>query len=259
MQNYVVPCSSAFRDAVLDLARYRNQGLSELALGLLSVLPLSSIQRFPDPGEPGPKDREPVMTDDGTDRARRPVRKPRLLARLPDGLSFPLIRRTFGLLLAVHEGRFVIDARPVVADPVITDPAGGDPIRAEGAPPLRAAGDTVPADLAEARQAVLRAEDEADRARAAALIARRDADEMRASVAFLAFQPLEGPIVSVDQARYILGFPPGTQPSRAEIKTRFRQLTQIYHPDRPTGDTTRMTQLIDAARYLELQAALGVV
>jgi len=39
--------------------------------------------------------------------------------------------------------------------------------------------------------------------------------------------------------------------NRRIVKARFRMLSQIYHPDKETGDTLRMTQLIDASRLME--------
>ncbi len=48
-------------------------------------------------------------------------------------------------------------------------------------------------------------------------------------------------VSSTEQASYILGLPPGTRLDRDLIKSRFRQLSRVFHPDRPTGDTERMS------------------
>jgi hypothetical protein len=52
-----------------------------------------------------------------------------------------------------------------------------------------------------------------------------------------------------DDPRIVLGFPPGSRPSREEIKSRQRKLASIYHPD-VGGSLEAMTRLNDAVKKL---------
>jgi curved DNA-binding protein CbpA len=52
----------------------------------------------------------------------------------------------------------------------------------------------------------------------------------------------------------ILGFPPGSSPSAAEIRRKRKQLAAIYHPD--AGGNTEAMRRVNAAAD-ELLAELG--
>ena len=49
---------------------------------------------------------------------------------------------------------------------------------------------------------------------------------------------------------YVLGFPPNAKLSPEAIKSRFRALAAIHHPDSAFGDTRRMSQLNEAMATL---------
>ena len=99
--SYVIPCSSDFRDAVLALAGRRDVNVGDIARSVLLVVPPETVAVCPDPGEPGPKDRETVILKSGPNKGKPWRRKPRLQARLPKGHTVEEIRKAFGLALAV--------------------------------------------------------------------------------------------------------------------------------------------------------------
>lgn len=233
MQSYVVFCSSPFRDAVQALAQRRSVTVSDLVLGITTIFQPSDIARFPDPGDAPPGDREEVQLKSGLRQGRLLKRKPRLQLRLRPGLSPAFIRQALALLLAIESGDLLLNLHPRIA----SDPS----LASSPAPPSP--------DPALSR--------ELDDTRLSLADARTRAEEMRALVGLLAFDIPPGGITSTAEARYVLGFPPQAPLTRQQVKARFRLLSQIYHPDKPTGDNTRMTVLIDAARYLDTRLALG--
>lgn len=101
---YVVPCSSAFRDAVLRLAEKRQASPSDLARAVLLLLPRDILARTVDPGEPVAGDRERIALQSGASRGRVLKRKPRLQMRLPAGYAHADLRRALALALSMAEG-----------------------------------------------------------------------------------------------------------------------------------------------------------
>lgn len=78
---------------------------------------------------------------------------------------------------------------------------------------------------------------------------------LRAAMSVVAMDPLPHGVRNADEARFVLGFPPGSKPSQTEVKARFRMLATIHHPDAPFGDTRRMSQLNQAMSWLRAGAA----
>lgn len=101
---YVVPCTSAFRDAVLRLAEKRQASPSDLARAVLLLLPRDILARTVDPGEPVAGDRERIALQSGASRGRVLKRKPRLQMRLPAGYAHADLRRALALALSMAEG-----------------------------------------------------------------------------------------------------------------------------------------------------------
>jgi hypothetical protein len=52
------------------------------------------------------------------------------------------------------------------------------------------------------------------------------------------------------EALHVLGFPPDADPDYAEVRSRFRALAAIHHPDSGTGSHQRMAQLNQAIEVL---------
>lgn len=82
--------------------------------------------------------------------------------------------------------------------------------------------------------------------------ARADAAEarLRNAVGVLSGPGLGHAVRTRDEALFVLGFPPGSRPDAGAIKTRYRQLATLHHPDSDTGDTQRMAQLNQAIGFL---------
>ena len=213
MKSYVIPCSSGFRDAVRDLAARRGLSATDLALSVLSLVDAKIIAAVDDPGEPPPGDRESVRLKSGPRKGRALTRKPRLQLRLPGALDHAKVRRALALAIDIDAGRRAVR---------IVAPA--DESRQD-------------AEFEEQRRALRKAE--------------QALADMRASLNVIAFDADGQSVSTTEQASYILGLPPGAPLSRELVKSRFRQLSRVFHPDLPTGDTVRMSRIIEAVRFLE--------
>ena len=73
---------------------------------------------------------------------------------------------------------------------------------------------------------------------------------LRAIVRALSFIPLREGVKTRTDALYVLGFPPNAKLGADVIKSRFRSLASIHHPDSAHGDTRRMSQLNQAMEKL---------
>lgn len=70
-----------------------------------------------------------------------------------------------------------------------------------------------------------------------------EVESLRTIVLGLLFTPLLGGVSSRAEALYILGFAPSLRPDHGVIRSRYRALASIYHPDSIYGNTERMSQL----------------
>jgi hypothetical protein len=219
-KSYTVPCSARFRDAVNDLANQRGVNAADLARSILLAVPPETVDAAPDTGEPGAADRETVILKTGPAAGRPWRRKPRLQVRMAEGTTPLQIRRALSLALALAEGRTTLalalePKRPAEPKPLVKiDPA-----------------------VAEALARLEHSQAEIER--------------LRAVVATLAFAPLPHGIRTRDEALHVLGFPPGMKPAPATVRTRFRMLATIHHPDSPYGSHDRMSQLNAAVDLLK--------
>ncbi len=106
--SYVIPCSSDFRDAVQALADRREVNVGDIARSVMLIVAHDIIVACPDPGEPGPADRETVILKSGPNNGKPWRRKPRLQARLPKGYKIADIRRALGVALALSMGEITV-------------------------------------------------------------------------------------------------------------------------------------------------------
>ena len=217
--SYTIPCTSMFRDAVMDLAARRRVNVGDLARSVLLVVPGGVIDEFPDPGEPEPNDRETVILKSGTAKGRPWRRKPRLQVRMAPGFEVEFMRRALGIALALDQG----ETRVKLAL------SGGDREHDADADPDDGTGREVvdPEELV----------------------------RLRTIVSVLSFDPLSDGVRSREDALYVLGFPPGRIPDGETLRARFRMLATIHHPDSPHGDHRRMSQLNSAMDILKRGAA----
>lgn len=76
-------------------------------------------------------------------------------------------------------------------------------------------------------------------------------ERLNGIVSTLAFDPLPHGVQSRDEALYVLGYSPGMHPSMALIRSRFRTLATIHHPDGDQGSNMHMSQLNEAMDFLK--------
>jgi hypothetical protein len=84
---------------------------------------------------------------------------------------------------------------------------------------------------------------------------REELTRLRSIISALSFVPLPQGIKNRDDALHILGFPPGSLPDGRSMKSRFRTLASIHHPDSSHGDHGRMSQLNEAIDRLKHSAS----
>lgn len=222
-QSYTVPCSSRFRDAVTALAESKGVNAADLARSVIILTPKSQIEAQDDPGGPGRDDRETVVLQSGPQAGKPWRRKPRLQLRLPAGVDSVTIRKALHLALLIEAG----DRHIGLSDPV------------------REA-----AEQTKSSAAITALEKRAKAAEARVSDLRDEAKKLRDMVDTLAFEPLSGGVTSIDEALYVLGFGADEMPDSRDIRSRFRSLATIYHPDSGVGDHERMAQLNSAADIL---------
>ena len=213
--SYTVTCASAFKAAVEKLARARHVNVADLARSAILLLPAEMIEAFPDPGEPLGDDRERVVLKSGPSRGRPWQRKPRLQVRLPFGTNVRTVRRALNLMLSL-----AADERGLA--------------------------------LTKGRAAEAEVQAQAVRETSEALeILRQENERLRAMLSALIPEPLSGGVTSRSDALFVMGFPPGSHPTGAELKERFRTLATIHHPDSLFGDHQRMSLLNAAMNHLK--------
>ncbi len=76
-----------------------------------------------------------------------------------------------------------------------------------------------------------------------------EAERLRTIVSALSFEPIAGGIKTRQDALHVFGLPPGSRPNSPTLRSRFRMLATIYHPDGAYGSHQRMAQ-INAAMAL---------
>jgi len=103
-QSYTIPCSSAFRDQIGELAQARGVNAADLVRSVVLTVPRDRLEAFPDPGGPAKGDRETVIVKSGVAKGRPWRRKPRLQVRMTPGFKASLLRRALALALALQEG-----------------------------------------------------------------------------------------------------------------------------------------------------------
>ena len=210
--SYTIACSSRFRDQVSNLAQAKNCNVADLARSVVLVVPMNAIEAYPDPGEPARDDRETVVLKSGNAKGKPWRRKPRLQVRLAPGFAVETIRKALGLALAIERGHMNID--------------------------LESQHDQSEAELQRDAETALMRE------------ALDELERLRNVVGALQFDPLPSGVVTRDQALYVLGFPPGSIPDQGALRTRFRRLATVYHPDGKDGSHQRMSQLNTAMELL---------
>lgn len=210
--SYTVPCASRFRDQVTDLAQSKRCNVADLARSVVLVVPLDVIEAYSDPGGPARDDRETVVLKSGNSKGKPWRRKPRLQVRMASGFAVETIRKALALALAVERGHMDVGL--------------------------------------ESQRERSQAEMHRDAETALMREALDELERLRNVVGALQFDPLPSGVVTRDQALYVLGFPPASIPDQGALRTRFRRLATVYHPDGKDGSHQRMSQLNAAMELL---------
>lgn len=79
---------------------------------------------------------------------------------------------------------------------------------------------------------------------------REELERLKTVIASLSPPLLADGVKTVGEAIHVLGFPPGSDPDMGEIRSRFRTLAAIHHPDSGHGSHQRMAQLNQAIEVL---------
>lgn len=77
-----------------------------------------------------------------------------------------------------------------------------------------------------------------------------DMEQLQRIIGDLSFEPLRGGISSRSEALHVLGFAPTAVPDQKALRSRYRRLALVFHPDSPFGDHQRMSQLNEALEKL---------
>ena len=218
-QSYTIPCSSRFRDRVAALAQRKNVNAADLARSVILMVAPELLAAFPDSGEPAKGDRETVMVKSGPAKGRPWRRKPRLQVRLAAGYEAPVLRRALGLALAMDQNQVVLSLEGLEA----AETAAREPFWTP---------------------------DQEDRRNTPQGLDDEELARLRAIVSVLSFEPLPGGVKTPEQALHVLGLPPGSKPGLGLLKSRFRLLAAIHHPDSGYGNHERMSQLNGAMDIL---------
>lgn len=223
--SYTIPCSSQFRDRVAILAESKKVNVADLARSVLLMVSATDISDFPDPGDPDPKDRETIILKSGPSKGRPWRRKPRLQVRIAPGYDALHIRKALNLALHMDDDKAAI--------------------RVETEESLKAR----ERELSSLKQAAEEARKESEKNKFLPETI-DELERLKAMVAVLSFEPLRQGVQDRSDALHILGFPPKTYPDRMEVRSRFRMLATIHHPDGKYGSHERMSQLNQAMQIL---------
>lgn len=212
-RSYTLPCPTSFRDQVLSVAARRGVNIGDLARSVVLVFGPEQLAGVADPGEPEGSDRETVIVKSGRAKGRPWQRKPRLQVRLQPGFDAPALRRALAVAVDLDRGRLEGILQPDSPSEIDSGPE---------------------TDQQNKRISDLEGE----------LIRLRQAIEL------LSFEPFVGGVSSRAEALHVMGFPPDYGPDRRELRTRFRLLATVHHPDARSGDHRRMSQLNEAMDLL---------
>ena len=220
-QSYTVPCSTKFRDVVVKLAESRSVNVADLARSILLVLPEDVIKSFPDPGEPEAGDREKAILKSGSSKGRPWLRKPRLQVRLTPGYDISFVRRALNLAVILDNDQYSVNLQKaeVGAQTNFTKHMTMKPRRLFQGTSKGMSGDK---------------------------------ERLREIIAALSFTPLRDGLSNRIDALHVMGFFPSEQPDRDVVRSKFKLLARIHHPDSNYGDHQRMSQLNAAMDLLNL-------
>jgi hypothetical protein len=221
-QSYTVPCSTKFRDVVIALAARKSVNVADLARSSLLILPQDIIKTFADPGEPQLADREKIILKSGLSKGRLWRRKPRLQVRLTPGYEISFVRRALNLAVVLDSEHYLINVQKREVDALQNDKFTNQN------------GTVFSQSITNNNQQVSNVTDQK---------VSYEGKRLREVISALSFTPLPGRLSSRTDALHILGFFPTERPDRRVVRSKFKMLAKIHHPDNNYGNHQRMSQL----------------
>ena len=226
-QSYTIPCSTVFRDVVIELAERRSVNVADLARSILLVLPEDIIKNFSDPGEPQPRDREQAILKSGPSKGRPWRRKPRLQVRLTPGYDISFVRRALNLAVFVDNDHYSVNVRRLEVE--ILD------------------------NFSQVNQNITASQQDVANQLVQDTVKEKNHEwkRMREVISALAFTPLPDGLSNRKDALHVMGFFPSEHPDRNVVRSKFKLLARIHHPDNNYGSHQRMSQLNTAMDLLD--------
>jgi hypothetical protein len=229
-QSYTVPCSTKFRDVVIALAEKKSVNVADLARSILLILPQDIIETFADPGEPQLADREKIILKSGLSKGRLWRRKPRLQVRLTPGYKISFVRRALNLAVVLDSEHYLINVQKREVDALQNDKSTNQN------------GTVFSQSITNNNQQVSNVTDQK---------VSYEGKRLQELISALSFTPLPGRLSSRTDALHILGFFPTERPDRRVVRSKFKMLAKIHHPDNNYGNHQRMSQLNAAMDLLD--------
>jgi hypothetical protein len=226
-QSYTIPCSTVFRDVVTELAERRSVNVADLARSILLVLPEDIIKNFSDPGEPQPRDREQAILKSGPSKGRPWRRKPRLQVRLTPGYDISFVRRALNLAVFVDNDHYSVNVRRLEVE--ILD------------------------NFSQVNQNITASQQDVANQLVQDTVKEKNHERkrMREVISALSFTPLPDGLSNRNDALHVMGFSPSEHPDRNVVRSKFKLLARIHHPDNNYGSHQRMSQLNAAMDLLD--------
>ena len=226
-QSYTIPCSSVFRDVVIELAERRSVNVADLARSILLVLPEDIIKNFSDPGEPQPRDREQAILKSGPSKGRPWRRKPRLQVRLTPGYDISFVRRALNLAVFVDNDHYSVNVRRLEVETLD--------------------------NFSQVTQNITASQHDVANQLVQDTVKEKNHERKRMCevISALAFTPLPDGLSNRNDALHVMGFFPSEHPDRNVVRSKFKLLARIHHPDNNYGSHQRMSQLNAAMDLLD--------
>ena len=229
-QSYTVPCSTKFRDVAIALAARKSVNVADLARSILLVLPEDTIKNFADPGEPQLADREKIILKSGSSKGRLWRRKPRLQVRLTPGYEISFVRRALNLAVVLDSEHYLINVQKRDVNALHNDKFTNQN------------GTVFSQAITNNSHQVSNVIDQK---------VCYEGKYLQKVISALSFTPLSGRLSSRTDALHILGFFPTERPDRSAVRSKFKMLAKIHHPDNNFGNHQRMSQLNEAMELLD--------
>ena len=191
-QSYTIPCSSTFRDTVLQLAERRGVNAADLARSVMLIVPEKTIEDYEDPGDPPKGDRETIVLKSGPAEGRPWRRKPRLQLRLPPGFAVVTVRKALKMAIDFDAGD--VNMRVEKSDVLAAERAALEEARA-----IKKRQAEPPVELLQSRE---------------------ELERLRQIVDNLAFDPLDRGVTTFNEALHVMGFAPSARPDMGTIRAK---------------------------------------